>query len=458
MRVIVISGSPKGNESLSLNFVKYLEKLNKDIIFEILEIGKYSKVLEKNKDFFISYINAIDRSDLIIWCTPVHTLTVSHSIISFIELINKNKKKINFKNKYATSILTSINFFDTTAEDYLRLISESLSMKYIKGYFINSSEKLTQELKDGFQQYFKNTVYKVKNKYNCEKRFHLHPSKKYPYNPTPYLEQREIELELNAIIITDHKEDSNIEKMIFNFQRYANFNTKIINLNKIDKSINHSFKFDSILKSISGNYEYSSSDINFFENEYTKADLVVWAIDIKNHLFSENWKIFIDKCFYYDYKNLKKNQNFGIFISGEYSNEPVLYKFLNQYISITKKNCMTIITDSDKSNREITKSIKDFTELIENKDFINLKPQKDFYSISSKKILGDFIFNNRHIFDEDNKLAKDLGLYHNSNNSIFFKIKVIIFKILYTNKKLKKSILEKNIENKTNEVKKLSKK
>ena len=63
MHILVLNGSPKGKNSITLQTVRYIEKLCKHQTFEILHVGQRIKALEKN---FSPAKEALERADLIL--------------------------------------------------------------------------------------------------------------------------------------------------------------------------------------------------------------------------------------------------------------------------------------------------------------------------------------------------------------------------------------------------------
>ena len=50
MHILVINGSPKGKNSITLQTCNYLQKLHKDHTFEMLHVGATIKQLEKENE------------------------------------------------------------------------------------------------------------------------------------------------------------------------------------------------------------------------------------------------------------------------------------------------------------------------------------------------------------------------------------------------------------------------
>ena len=59
MNILVLNGSPKGNNSITLQTVLYLEKLNPKHKFQILNVGAKIKSLEKD---FTPAVEAIKKA------------------------------------------------------------------------------------------------------------------------------------------------------------------------------------------------------------------------------------------------------------------------------------------------------------------------------------------------------------------------------------------------------------
>ena len=68
MNILVINGSPKGENSITLQTVKYLSMLNPAHEFRILNAGQKIKALEKD---FSKALCDIAQADLLLFSYPV---------------------------------------------------------------------------------------------------------------------------------------------------------------------------------------------------------------------------------------------------------------------------------------------------------------------------------------------------------------------------------------------------
>lgn len=87
MKILILNGSPKGNNSVTLHTALYLKALYTDHTFEILHVGQRIKVFEK--DFSEPKI-FLENADLILFVYPVYTFIAPYQLHRFLELIREN--------------------------------------------------------------------------------------------------------------------------------------------------------------------------------------------------------------------------------------------------------------------------------------------------------------------------------------------------------------------------------
>ena len=72
MRILVLNGSPKGKNSVTLQTVNYFQLLYPQHTFEILHVGQRIRMLEKD---MTGALDAMQKADLLLFCYPVYTLS-----------------------------------------------------------------------------------------------------------------------------------------------------------------------------------------------------------------------------------------------------------------------------------------------------------------------------------------------------------------------------------------------
>jgi len=128
MTVLILNGSPKGKNSITLQTVNYLAALYPKINFEILHVGQRIRKYEKD---FTEAADALLRADLVMFTYPVYTFIAPYQLHRFIELIKESG--ISLAGKFATQLTTSKHFYDVTAHRYVQDNCSDLGMKYIRG-------------------------------------------------------------------------------------------------------------------------------------------------------------------------------------------------------------------------------------------------------------------------------------------------------------------------------------
>ncbi len=87
MKIIVLNGSPKGELSVTMQYVAYLAKLYPQHEFNIVHIAQRIKRLENDRTAFDQVIDQVRAADAVLWGFPLYILIVHAHYKRFIELI-----------------------------------------------------------------------------------------------------------------------------------------------------------------------------------------------------------------------------------------------------------------------------------------------------------------------------------------------------------------------------------
>jgi len=139
MKVLVLNGSPKGEYSITLQTVLFLEKKFPEHEFRFLHVGQRIKAFEK--DFSVA-AGSINEADLVIFSYPVYTFIAPSQLHRFIELLKASG--IDLSGKFVTQITTSKHFYDVTAHKYIQDNCQDLGVKFIRGLSADMNDLLTE--------------------------------------------------------------------------------------------------------------------------------------------------------------------------------------------------------------------------------------------------------------------------------------------------------------------------
>ena len=149
MHILILNGSPKGQYSVTLQTINYLERLHPQHTFEVLHVGQRIKALEKD---FAPALAAIEKADLILFSYPVYTFIAPYQLHRFMELLKASG--VSLKGRFATQITTSKHFYDVTAHRYIQDNCQDLGMKFIRGLSADMDDLLTKKGQKEAKEFF----------------------------------------------------------------------------------------------------------------------------------------------------------------------------------------------------------------------------------------------------------------------------------------------------------------
>ena len=149
MNILVLNGSPKGEYSITLQTVRYLEKQNPQHSFQVLHVGRQIKSIEKD---FSKARELLLNAELILFSYPVYTFIAPYQMHRFIELMKESG--IDFSNRFATQITTSKHFYDVTAHRYIQENCQDMGMKFIRGLSADMDDLLKKKGQNEAEAFF----------------------------------------------------------------------------------------------------------------------------------------------------------------------------------------------------------------------------------------------------------------------------------------------------------------
>ena len=410
MKIIILNGSPKGEPSITMQNVKYIQKHypNHEYIFH--NISSRIKRIEKNDDLFNKIMADIESCDSIIWSTPVYTLFVPAQYMRFIELIHERKIAYAFKNKSTIVMTTSIHFYDHTAHRYMHAICDDLEMNYI-GYFSAEMDDLrkTKE-RETLLKFAKNYFESSKKKISHQKRYQPISKTNHVFVPATVSNKMDTSAK-KIVLVTDCKtQDSGIQAMIKKFSDSFTENIDIINL----RDINIQGGCTGCIKcGYDNNCIYKDDFSSFYRSKMLPADIIIYAMTLANRNISSKFKEYLDRRFFLNHVPELKDKQVGFLVSGQISKMPYLYDFYQGYGEWQQANFAGIVCDESSNSDEINTSIQKLAEqvIIFSKNGY-CQPQT-FLGVGGSKVFRDDIWGKlRFVFQADYKYYKKNGFFN----------------------------------------------
>lgn len=397
MKILVINGSPKGNNSITLQTVLYLEKLNPQHTFEILNAGAKIKSLEKD---FTPALEAINQADVLLFSYPVYTFIAPCQLHRFIELMKEYG--VNVAGKAATQITTSKHFYDVTAHQYIQDNCQEMGMNFVRGLSADMEDLTTKKGQKQAVDFWNHFCWCVEKEYF--EPVHVMPVA-LSYHQATVPEKTADAKDGDVVIITDcTPENESLSAMIARFQAVLPKKTRIVNISE------YPFKggcLGCFNCAVDGTCIYKDGFDTFLRENIQKADAMIYAFTIRDHSMGARFKMYDDRQFCNGHRTVTIGMPVGYLVSGCYSVEKNLQTIIEGRANVGQNILTGVATDEFDPNAEIDRLADELVYALEHK---NVEPQ-NFLGIGGMKIFRDLIYQMQGMMRADHKFFKAQGQY-----------------------------------------------
>lgn len=409
MKIVVLNGSPKGNNSVTMSYIKYLQVKYPEHDLDIKTVALSLPKLEKNESAFKDLIAEIQSSDAVIWAYPLYFMLVHSNYKRFIELIGERKADNAFKGKYAASLSTSIHFYDHSANNYIHAISDDLGMKFVSSYSPEMHDLMNPKKRSNLEKFFEEFVSVIEAKANLPKAYPTVKPPTFVYQNG--LDGNKTDLgDKKLVIVTDqyHEKEpaDNLSTMINRFKNSLTGDVKIIDLSTIKMNGGCLGCLHCGMDNICV-YDSKDDVRKIYESVGAEADIVIFAGTIKDRYLSSTWKCFVDRGFFHTHQPSFKDKQFGYLISGPLGQNANLREVLEAYVEMSYANLVGIVTDEVETSQDLDNQLDYLAKRLltsAQKDYF--KPNT-FLGVGGAKIFRDDIYGGlRFIFQKDYQYLK----------------------------------------------------
>ena len=425
MNILVINGSPKGEYSITLQTVLYIEKHFPEHDFHVLHAGKQIRALEKD---FSEAAGLLKNADLVLFSYPVYTFIAPSQLHRFIELMKMSG--VDLKNKFATQITTSKHFYDVTAHKYIEENCQDMAMKFIPGLSADMDDLLTSKGQAEAIAFFKHILWSV-----CTEVY-VHPPKKHKlanHIPVCMAENRPKSAETIALVADLAEQDTQLKHMIERFEQVMPCKIKLINI--------HDFHFSNGCVSCfncatDGTCIFKDGFSDLLRNEIQTCSAIVLAFSIKDHSMGSIFKTYDDRQFCNGHRTVTMGMPFGYLVSGNYSEENNLRMIIEGRAQVGGNYLAGVATDEFDPNVEIDQLAANLQYAIEQK----YTQPSNFLGVGGMKIFRDLIWQMQGMMKADHKFYKAHNQYDFPQKHPITMLKMYLVGALISNPKLKKKM------------------
>jgi multimeric flavodoxin WrbA len=411
MKVIVLNGSPKGDISVTLQYARYLEKVNPQHIFTYENIALQVKHLENDTAAFNAVIDQVRQSDIVLWAFPLYVLSVHGNYKRFIELISERGVQDAFAGKYTATLSTSIHFYDHTAHNYMHAVCDDLNMKYVDYFSADMNDLHKEEYRRQLTLFGQRLFSAAENHTPIQKQYLPVQNRDFTYTPGATPASLKVDGRKIVILHDENEACSNLRKMVTRAEQRFGGNATVVNIRELNikgdclgclvcGSANHCF------------YEGKDDYIEFYRNTVMTADILVYAGRIVDRQLSARWKTFFDRIFFNSHQPVLQKKQAFLLVSGPISQIPNLQEIMSAFFEFQGANYLGCISDESGTSAEIDALIDQKAgDALEGSVNGYLRPET-FLGEGGMKIFRDDVYGRlRTVFMADHKAYKRLGFY-----------------------------------------------
>ncbi|MBO4938513.1 MAG: NAD(P)H-dependent oxidoreductase [Oscillospiraceae bacterium] len=397
MEILVINGSPKGKNSVTLQTVNYLQILHPEHHFEVLHAGQSIKALEKD---FSPAIAAIKKADILLFSYPVYTFIAPSQLHRFIELLKA--AKLDLSGKYASQISTSKHFYDMTAHSYIQDNCADLGLRFIRGLSADMDDLTTKKGQQEAVSFFDYLCWSVE-----QGIFETFP-KPVPSAaalPVSVPESTAAEKNGDVVIVADlGDEDVQLQRMIERFRAVLPRKTRVVNIREYPFRGGCLGCFNC---AVSGKCIYKDGFDDYLRNQIQTAESIVYAFTIRDHSMGARFKLYDDRQFCNGHRTVTIGMSVGYLISGNLSCEQNLQTIIEARAQVGSNHLAGIATDTQDPDHAIDQLCARLNYALEHRYL----PPQNFYGIGGMKVFRDLIWLMQGMMKADHKFYKSHGQY-----------------------------------------------
>ena len=396
MHILVLNGSPKGANSVTLQTVNYWQLLHGEHTFEILHVGQKIKQLEKD---FSPALEAVKKADLLLFSYPVYTFVAPCQLHRFLELLKQSG--LDVSGKWASQLSTSKHFYDITAHRYIQDNCGDLGLKYVRGLSADMDDLLSEKGRKEAADFFDYLIWSVENNSFEPDSAVSTPPKHVPVTVPEVSGDKQGDI----VIVTDCREDDEqLKAMIARFRAVSPRKTRVENIREYPLKGGCLGCFNC---AITGKCIYTDGFDDYLRNTIQTAESIVYAFSVSDHSMGARFKMYDDRNFCNGHRTVTIGMPIGYLISGNYAEETNLQTIVEARAQVGSNFLAGVATDEENPDAAIDLLSARLEYALAHK----YTPPQNFYGIGGMKVFRDLIWLMQGMMRADHKFYKSHGQY-----------------------------------------------
>jgi multimeric flavodoxin WrbA len=429
MKLLVLNGSPKGMNSVTMQYVLWLQKKLPQHEFTILNVCQGLGKLEDDPQAFQYVLDRVAESDGVLWAFPVYYMLVHAHTKRFIELLFERQAEASFRGKYAAILTTSIRFFDHTAHEYVWGICDDLGMQCLGGYSAAMYD-LTKDVEQHRLLHFATALLSdIQHRVPAPRRHLPVVWPEFVYQPSEPTSKTGIQGKKVFVVSDSESPDSNLAQMVTRLQACFQEPISVVNLHEvcirggclgcIQCGLDNRCVF------------HDSDDIVEVYDRLRDADMVVFAGTIRDRYLSSRWKHFLDRGFFNGHVPVFTGKQMGYLLSGPLMQLANLRQILESFAIIEQANLIGTVTDECGDSGELDHQLDRFARRLVESAVAGYVQPPNFLAVGGHKLFRDEIWSGlRLVFQADHRYYRTHGVYDFPTRSVKTRLSEGVFSLL----------------------------
>nr|WP_320133093.1 NAD(P)H-dependent oxidoreductase [uncultured Holophaga sp.] len=407
MRTLVLGGSPKGESSVTLRYVRFLAAHFPGESFEEVHVAAGIRRLEEDPEALRGLLTQVEAADLVLFAFPLYICLVHADYKRFFELVEERGATGAFRGKAAVLLATSIHFHDHLALSYMEGMVEDWGMA-VKGVYSAHMRDLMRPAERARMAAFWSLT-RARMEEPVQRRSLPRPAWNHTYASLG--ETRAVAAEgLRALVVTEGSH-SGARAMADRFIEAFQGTVDRVDLDELQVRggcrgcIQCGFDNRCI-------YGEGDGVQSFYRERLRAADIVVWAFPIRDRYFSARVKTLQDRRFLDTHQPQAVGKQVVHLVSGPLASHPSLRQLIEAMEEFNGGNLAALVTDESQDDALIGQAIDAAAATAVACHRAGYQAPRTFLGVASAKLFRDEIWGHlRFVFQGDHRYYRRHGLY-----------------------------------------------
>ena len=385
MNILILNGSPKGENSITLQTCLYIQKHFPEHQYKVLNAAGRIRQLEKD---FSPAAEALEWADLVLFSYPVYTFLVPSQLHRFVELMKERQQAgiLHLEGKWASQITTSKHFYDVTAHRFIEENALELGFKVLPGLSADMEDLLCERGRGEALQFFGYLMFQI--------------------SPSAV---EDIGGKTVALVADLAPGDGALEGMVARFREQMPCSVKLVNIRE------YPFKGGCVSCfncSADGKCIYTDGFDSYLRGEIQTCDAIVYAFTVRDHSMGSRFKMYDDRQFCNGHRTVTMGSPTGYLVAGDYATEENLQMVLEARANVGGNYlCGVATADGIADPRHRTMSVDQLAQRLSYALGKGYRQPANFYGVGGMRIFRDLIYQMRGLMRADHKFFKSHGQY-----------------------------------------------